>query len=143
MAQIGAADLTDSQRMALALARSGETLTNGLYRQAAGLDSRVVTRELGDLVGRGYLEPSGTGRWTTYRLAGEHASQTQKRRRDRRGEIVALLAVREEASRAEIAEALGLTDANARWWLDTLRREGLVAPTTVPRSRNARYRLVT
>jgi ATP-dependent DNA helicase RecG len=57
--------VTASQRMGLALMRRGDVLTNRLYRQASGLDSRVATRALGDLVSRGLAEQLGTGRWTT------------------------------------------------------------------------------
>ena len=59
LVQRGSAELTDSQRMGLALMRRGEALTNSVYRQVTGLDSRVVTRELGDLVNRGLVEQAG------------------------------------------------------------------------------------
>jgi ATP-dependent DNA helicase RecG len=143
-------DLTDSQRMGLALMRRGETLTNSLYRQLTGLDSRIVTRELGDLVSRGLAEQTGTRRWASYRLAArlvrlaEEAARppARRQRRDRRPEIQALLRERGELPRAEIAEALGLSNAAARKWLAILREEGVVELTTEsPRAPGARYRL--
>jgi ATP-dependent DNA helicase RecG len=140
-------DLTDSQRMGLALMRHGETMTNSLYRQLTGLDSRVVTRELGELVNRGLVEQAGTRRWATYRLAPGLAEEAAKppagrQRRDRRPEILVLLRESGELSRAEIARALGLSNAAARKWLAILREEGAVELTTEsPRAPGARYRL--
>jgi ATP-dependent DNA helicase RecG len=146
----GGGDLTDSQRMGLALMRRGETLTNSLYRQLTGLDSRIVTRELGDLVSRGLAEQTGTRRWASYRLASRLARLAEeaerpparRQRRDRRPEIQALLRERGELPRAEIARALGLSNAAARKWLSILREEGVVELTTEsPRAPGARYRL--
>lgn len=143
----GGGGLTDSQRMGLALMRRGENLTNNLYRQLTGLDSRIVTRELGELVSRGLVGQAGTRRWATYRLApgvGEEAVRppTTRQRRDRRPEILALLRERGELPRAEIATALGLSNAAARKWLAILREESAVELTTEsPRSPGARYRL--
>lgn len=143
---VGAFDLTDSQRMALALLKRGEGVTNSSYRQISGLDSRVATRELGDLVQRGLVTQDGTGRWTSYRLAQtppvERAGRSRRRRADRRGEIVSLLRQAGDLSRAEVAERLGVSDPTAGKWLARLRSERAVFLTT-PSSRdpNARYRL--
>ncbi len=145
--RVGGGDLTDSQRMGLAMVRHGETITNSLYRQLTGLDSRIVTRELGELVSRGLVEQAGTRRWATYRLApglAEEAARppARRQRRDRRPEILALLQERVELSRAEIARALGLSNAAARKWLAILREEGAVELTTEsPRAPGVRYRL--
>lgn len=63
-------------------------------------------------------------------------------RRDRRDEILALLASRGELSRGQISETLGLTDAGTRKWLTILREEAKVEITTEQtRSKNTRYRL--
>ena len=48
--RMGGYALTDSQRMGLALARHGDALTNDSYRRFTNVDSRIATRELGDLV---------------------------------------------------------------------------------------------
>ena len=143
----GGAELSDSQRMGLALMRRGEVLTNSVYRQLTGLDSRVVTRELGDLVNRGLVEQAGSRRWASYRLAPgqmeEEGDQPETRvRRDRRQAVLNLLRERGELSRAEIAHALGLTDRATNWWLSILRNEGMIE-FTIPnsRARNVRYRL--
>ncbi len=149
MERIGGADLTDSQRMALALMRQGETLTNLVYRQLTGQDSRVVTRELGDLVSRGLAHRSGTGRWASYQLPPDRRSETValqpvRQRRSRRPEILQLLKQRGELSRAEIGRALGLSEAGVRKWLAILRSEGqVILTTTTARSSKARYRLPT
>jgi ATP-dependent DNA helicase RecG len=145
--RVARAGLTDSQRMVLAMMHRGDTMTNGLYRQVTGLDSRVVTRELGELVNQGLVEQLGSRRWATYRLAPDRVEkparlQSGKQRRDRRQEILVILRERGELSRAEIARALRLSDAGARKWLAVLRTEGMVEVTTSdPRSPKARYRL--
>lgn len=143
---VGAFDLSDSQRMALALLKRGEEVTNASYRQISGLDSRVVTRELGDLVQRGLVAQDGTGRWTSYRLApappAERTGRSRRRRADRRGEIVSLLRQAGELSRAEVAERLGVSDPTAGKWLARLRSERAVVLTTESsHDPNARYRL--
>jgi ATP-dependent DNA helicase RecG len=143
LSRIGLGDLTDSQRMALAMMHYGESLTNSLYRNVTGLDSRVATRELGELVSRGLVEQVGTARWTTYRLVAESPAVTLRKRRDRRPEIIELLKKEADRSRAEIASALGITDRAARKWLNELRAQRKIETTTgSPRSKRTRYRLV-
>jgi ATP-dependent DNA helicase RecG len=134
--RLGMTDLSDTQRMALALLRHGTYLDNTRYRQTTGLDSRVATRELGDLVDRRVIEQIGTRRWATYRLASGGS-----RRRDRRAEIVSVLKRRGELSRTEIADALEISQAAARQWLATLRREGHVEITGPARSPAVKYRV--
>jgi ATP-dependent DNA helicase RecG len=60
--------LTDSQCMALAALHAGNVLDNPSYRKLTGLDSRVATSELQDLVARELVEQVGTRRWARYRL---------------------------------------------------------------------------
>lgn len=145
---VGAFDLTDSQRMALALLRRGEEVTNASYRQISGLDSRVATRELGGLVQRGLVTQDGTGRWTSYHLApitpAAGSRRSRRRRADRRGEIIALLRQSDELTRAEVAERVGVSNETAGKWLARLRTERVVELTTKnARDPNASYRLVS
>lgn len=142
----GAFDLTDNQRMALARLRRGEEVTNAAYRQISGLDSRVATRELGDLVQRGLVTQDGSGRWTTYRLApappGTDKPRSKRRRADRRGEIISLLRQEHEMSRANVADRLGVSNETAGRWLSRLRAERIVELTSRnPRDPKAAYRL--
>jgi ATP-dependent DNA helicase RecG len=144
---VGAFDLTDSQRMALALLKRGEPVTNASYRQISGLDSRVATRELGDLVQRRLLVQNGTGRWTSYHLPpvpqARGPSVSRRRRADRRGEIISLLRQSGQLKRAEVAVRLGVSNETAGKWLAKLRAERTVELTTKSaRDPNARYRLV-
>jgi len=160
--RMGGYELTPSQRMGVGLARHGERLTNDLYRRFTDVDSRVATRELGDLVRRGILEQIGSRRWTTYRVVdalpadrtgtivhpavpepARQAGRTGRIRADRRPAFLALLAEHGELSRAEIAAHLGLTDANARKWLRGLVAEGVVVQTSAPRSKHQSYRLAS
>lgn len=129
-------DLTETQRRGLAMLKHGHVLDNITFRQATGLDSRVATRELGELVDKGILEQIGTRRWASYRLA---SGGTQ--RRDRRPEIIALLRRRGELSRREIAQELQLSDGAVRQWLPILREEGHVQLIGPVRSPHARYKL--
>ena len=65
-----------------------------------------------------------------------------RRRRDRRDEIVSLLRDRGILSRAEISQALGLSDISIRKWLATMRDEGVIVTTgEKARSKNTRYEL--
>ncbi len=148
---VKAVGVTDSQRMALALLRRGELVTNGTYRQVTGLDSRVVTRELSDLVKRGLVEQVGTRRWATYRLRARRRLEGARPAarggngpgKDPRDLIVELLAREGELSRSEIARTLRLGGPVARKWLGVLRKERKIVLTTKsPNSRNAAYRLV-
>jgi ATP-dependent DNA helicase RecG len=140
----GAFDLTDSQRMALAMLRRRNDLTNAAYRQISGLDSRVATRELRDLVQRGLVTQDGTGRWTIYRLAPAPPVYERSKRRsaDRRKEIISLLRQDRELTRAAVAKRLGVSNETAGRWLARLRAERIVELTTrTARDPNASYRL--
>lgn len=127
---------SESQRLGLALLRHGHVLDNSTFRQATGLDSRVATRELGELVDGGVIDQIGTRRWATYRIASR-----ARQRRDRRAEIISVLRRRGVLSRKEIARELELSDATVRQWMTTLRKEGLVQITGPVRSPFVRYRL--
>lgn len=60
---------------------------------------------------------------------------------NRRDQILGVLRARHEASRAEIAADLGLTQKNASYWLSKLRAEGSIEPIGEVRSPHVRYRL--
>jgi ATP-dependent DNA helicase RecG len=158
LARSGGFDLTDSQRMGLALARHGDPLTNDWYRRFTDVDSRVATHELGDLVRRGLLQRDGSHRWTTYRVVPERPvvehepipptrpepapKVDRPARADRRPAILALLAEHGELSRAEIAAALRLSDWSINRWLSQLLQQSAVELTTQSKSSPlARYRL--
>ncbi len=64
------------------------------------------------------------------------------RRRDRRDDITALLRHHDSMSRAEISQALTLSDIAVRKWLAQLREEGTISTTEEKaRSKNVRYQL--
>ncbi|MQY27996.1 hypothetical protein NRB56_35790 [Nocardia sp. RB56] len=134
------AGLTDGQCVGLALLRDGDLLDNQTYRRATGVDSRVATAELQNLVARGLAEQIGTKRWTSYRLtvtAAQPPSSAQPA--DRRAQILAVLES-EELGRGEIAIRADLTDVTARRWLRTMVSEGLLEQVGNSRSRNLKYR---
>jgi ATP-dependent DNA helicase RecG len=66
---LGEPGLTDSQCVALAMLREEDVLDNRAYRNATGVDSRVATAELQDLVARELVTQAGTRRWAQYRLS--------------------------------------------------------------------------
>ncbi len=147
--QLGESGLTDSQCIALAMLREGQILDNKSYRTATGLDSRIATQELGDLVGRELVTQTGSRRWARYvlsaRAADPQARQSDRRNKpaDRREEVLGALG-ESVLSRAEIAARTNLTNQTVRRWLTILRKEGLVeiAGGASPQSKNARYRRV-
>jgi ATP-dependent DNA helicase RecG len=144
---LGEDGLTESQCMALAALHAGNILDNLTYRKLTGLDSRVATSELQDLVARELVDQVGRSRWARYRLALRIEEEGARKRRptpaDRREEILKALGT-STVSRAEIAERTGLTDPTVRRWLTVLRREGLVEATEkTTKSRNTKYRRVT
>ncbi len=142
----GEQDLTDSQCLGLAMLKTGEVLDHKSYRSASGLDSRLATAELRDLVTRGLVVQTGGRRWARYQLAheitGQRVSQPPVRtsRADRRGAVLEALGGT-ELTRAEIARATGLSDKAVARWLRTLRQEGSVALIGESiRSPHVRYR---
>lgn len=138
--------LTDSQCHGLAMLFHGETLNNQAYRNANNLDSRIATEELGDLVARGLLVPTGGRRYAQYTLADDvvpvPADDTvqERRRADRREEILRALGEK-EATRADLVEETRLPDRTVSRWLSVLLRQGLIEATERNlRSPNVRYR---
>ncbi|MFC5823818.1 ATP-binding protein [Nonomuraea insulae] len=104
---LGERSLSDSQCIALAMLRNREILDNRSYRSATGVDSRVATAELGDLVARELVTQTGSRRWAQYELSqrghrpppGEAPAST---RTDRRRQLLDALGD-ETLSRAELA----------------------------------------
>lgn len=138
---LGEHGLTDSQCVALAMLREEEVLDNRAYRTATGVDSRVATAELQDLVARELITQSGTRRWAQYRLSpriGSHAGSSP--RADRRPALLAALG-NDTLSRTELTARTGLGDQTVRRWLKIMRQEGSVELIgSSPRSTSARYR---
>lgn len=139
---LGEQGLTDSQRVALAMLREEDMPDNRAYRTATGVDSRVATAELQDLVARELAIRTGTRRWAQYRLSprlGPRATGTSSLRADRRPALLAALAD-ETPSRAELAARTGFSDHTVRRWLTIMREEGIVELVGSTRSMSARYR---
>lgn len=152
LGEIGADDLSDSQRVGLALLRSGQDLSNELYRKFNDIDSRVATRELRDLVRRDLIRSVSSGRWTTYRLADDAEAQSELEFDFPNGTsqvlpetataILGLLEQMGELSSSEIATSLELPGSTTRYWLKRLRTRGFIEPTTQSlRDPNLKYRV--
>lgn len=143
--------LSERQVAALALARQGATLTNARYRAVAGCDAVTATRDLGDLRDRGLLRKLGAGHRVTWRLSpdlvreGEGGAIELPGRltaEHRRSQIRRLLEIGDRSTR-ELVEATGLGKQSVRNYLNDLRREGEVEPTSEKiKSPATRWRLV-
>lgn len=140
--------LSESQVLALARLREGGTLDNPSYRVLTGVDSRIATQELQDLVARELADQSGKSRWASYQLAERLSSATNRSTKtgklapaDRREEILVALG-NDELSRAMLVSKTGLGTQVVRHWLKTLRKEGFIEFTgsESPQSRNVKYR---
>lgn len=141
---LGEHGLTDSQCVALAMLREEETLDNRAYRTATGVDSRVATAELQDLVAREVVIQTGTRRWAQYRLSPRISFLGgSPPRADRRPALLAALGS-DTLSRTELSTRTGLGDQTVRRWLKIMRQEGSVELIgSSPRSTSARYRRVS
>jgi ATP-dependent DNA helicase RecG len=132
--------LTDSQCVALAHLREEGVLDNRAYRAATGVDSRVATAELRDLVARDMVVQAGSRRWARHQLVPRLMTRAgPSPRADRRSQILAALGER-MLSRPDLVALTGLSDATVRRWLTLMRDEGLVEVVGSPRSKNVRYR---
>ncbi len=60
--------LTDTQKLALVLARHGDDVTNARLCLELGVHSADVTKELRQIRGLGLLVKDGAGRWASYRM---------------------------------------------------------------------------
>jgi ATP-dependent DNA helicase RecG len=158
LASIGADELSDNQRVGLALLRNGQSLSNEVYRKFNNVDSRIATRELRELVQRGLIRSVSSGRWTTYRPADAAEPPLQPElpiaapARDwsdgedlahAAADILHLLRNAVELSSSEISEALTLPGSTTRYWLKRLREQRHIEPT-MPNlhSPYLKYRLV-
>lgn len=144
LSSLGEPSLTESQAIGLALLHHGSVLDNPTYRTATGVDSRVATAELQDLVARDLVTQFGTRRWAKYNLSVpgtvvEPGRPGRSAARDRRAEI--LLAFGDKTlSRRDIESATGLSARSCRYWLKRLVDEGAIERTTAPQSNRAEYR---
>ncbi|MEU6412929.1 ATP-binding protein [Microbispora sp. NPDC046933] len=138
---LGEHGLTDSQCIALALLRDEGALDNRAYRNATGVDSRVATNELQDLVARELITQAGTRRWARYELSQRHpTAKGSVSRADRRPQLLAALSD-ESLSRAELVARTGLSDQTVRRWLKIMREEGTIEFLgDSPKSMHVRYR---
>lgn len=152
---LGEPDLSESQRRALVLMRTGEIYDNERYRNELSLDSRLATRELQDLVARGLIEREGDKRWTIYKISQTRAerqlhiegidmSTLQPRPRpvrgDRREDVLEAL-TGGPRSRKELEELTGLNSRQINYALSRLVSEGRVSSDSKLRSPKTRYRL--
>lgn len=164
-ARSGYRPLSDPQRLALAYLRHRSYIGNQDYCRLTGVDSRVATRELSELVEQGLVVRHGVRRWATYSLAGEQESVGAARavRIDREppavapagapttgesvGERVPIAQrVRHALQRSgdlsvrELTQLTGASPSSVRLVLNHLLKEGLVEAIGALKSPRRRYR---
>jgi ATP-dependent DNA helicase RecG len=161
LAGLGQVGLTDSQILALARMRRGETLKNATYRAQTGVDSRVATAELRDLVDRRLVAVDGTRGAATYCLTnGEHSRPNRARQMtldDETADSTELSSTTTEPAlprlavatwhalsdgpktRQELQDALDLAPHQVLYRLRLLRKAGLVGIDGPSRSPDARW----
>ncbi|MFN0282180.1 MAG: ATP-binding protein [Kineosporiaceae bacterium] len=160
LAGLHQSDLTDAQRMALALMREGRHVSNATLRQL-GLDRTDATAALTGLVARGLAVSFGGRRYAQYTLAvdpdepgqlslpitqvdPDRHPQTdgsgQIARRDRTLEIDALFDTGRTLTIKDVTAATGLKSAMAARYLARLIDTGRIRATAPPRSKNRAYR---
>ena len=171
MAGLGQRGLTDSQVLALARMHHGEVMKNASYRQETGVDSRVATAELRDLVDRQLVTTTGQRGGATYQVAsstGEQEERSDSEDRDldptkveldgidglaesplAETEVPTLALPVWEAlsagprSRTELELELGLEPHEVRYRLGRLRERGLVRLVGEARSPQGRWERLT
>lgn len=139
---LGQRGLTDSQVQALAQMRHGEVMRNAVYRQVTGVDSRVATAELRDLVSRGVIVDEGQRGTTVYQLARPSAgvSRTKESQLADDREVPELVRSVWNAlaagpkTRQQLQAELSLTQSTVLYRLRLLRAAGLVTATGPIRS---------
>jgi ATP-dependent DNA helicase RecG len=141
ISSLGQSGLSDSQCVALALLRESKIIDNRAYRAATGLDSRVATTELRNLVARELVLQTGSRRWARYELVPRLAAPSgQSSRADRRSALLDALGD-DTQSRSELVARTGLSDPTVRRWLKIMRDEGLIETVgNNPKSMHIRYR---
>lgn len=152
--------LSESQRKNLAYLYHTKTLTNTDYCRVSGVDSRIATKELKQLVDLGILERVNHGRWAQYQLPsskdsslqgnllGIEPNKTNKQitKRAPSSQKANILKAFGESSQPltvmELANHLNIPITTARYWVRRLFQEDrLIMETPHPNSPTTSYRL--
>ena len=152
-------DLSEAQVSALALMRKGRPVSNGTLRQL-GLDNRVATTALRDLVGRGLAYRLGGKRYAGYLLSEDrvelaeddlfstsrpsesHRDAVARKRFDRTAQIKALFEDADQLTCAHVMELTGLGYQMVAKYLQRLVAAGTITATAADGSRHRSYRRV-
>ena len=142
LSTIDTVGLNDRQRLGLAFLHRNRGLTNQQYRTLTGCDALTATRDLTGMAGRNLIDKTSDRRWAVWHLVGTELRDTQQQldlaaaeprsRRDRRPEILRLLADGERSS-TDLSNALSLTRQAVLNWLHKLEADGTVRPTSANR----------
>lgn len=153
--QFAGLDLNEQQRLALAYTLHQQEISNGIYCRLTGADSREATDELRDLVAKGLLLPTGTRRWTTYRLSPRAAQSTEEEgpqetglashrmiAAERQERVCRLIAERGPISARSIRQELSIPRATLQYDLRKLTEAGRIVRTSEdPKDPRAQYQL--
>lgn len=152
LASLDLPDLSDGQRMALAMMRSGLEVSNETLR-GWGLHRVDATASLADLVRRGIVERTGGRRYATYRLVEPQEPPSPDSRAAASGQTVPSGQITDEqwvpvldsminhgdSKTREIETRLGLTYKVVLRRINQLIDNGWVRPSAPPKSKNRTY----
>lgn len=147
IAALGHEDLSDAQRLAIAMMRSTGRVTNGML-QVWGVDRHAASNALTDLVGRGLAIKSGGKRYASYRLDAIRPARGTVVDGARatpgvEAELDALIqAIRSgHGTIRALALAVGMPEHTTRRRINMLIERGIVERSRPPRSSRQSYRL--
>jgi ATP-dependent DNA helicase RecG len=144
---VDAARLSDAQIAAIALARAGYDIDQGVLRRL-GLSPSAARKQLADLVALGLLRSRKARDEGPYRLSADLDSGSQSPPLPQLPgnglgiKIMAALREVEDASREELQQATGAARSRLTGVLQELVDLGFVEATAPPRSPNRRYRAI-
>ena len=118
--------LNDYQRLALVYLRHNEQLTNSDYQRLNHVDSVTANRELRGLVQLGLIEQHRTRRWAYYTLNVPAEISVPPPPQTDEEKILAYVRKHSFIKRLDCRRLLGVTDNQARYILQKMRKQGLL-----------------
>ena len=126
--------LNDHQRLALVYLRHNKRFTNSDYQRLNHVDSVIANRELRSLVQLELIKQQSTRRWASYIL---NVSTEVKPAQTAEEKILDYVRENSSITRAQCKQLIGLTEVQARYLLQKMRKGGFLR--LVESGRGARY----
>lgn len=118
--------INDHQRLALVYLRHNDQLTNSDYQRLNHIDSVTANRELRGLVQAGLTEQHNTKRWAYYTLKVEPEIKVTQLAETDEEKVLAYVRTHGSIKRAECSQLLEITETQARYFLQKMRRAGML-----------------